>query len=394
MDTEKQQNENITSYLGVFRQKIDQFEAVALISSATIGAGIMGIPYAISKVGIPIGIIYIIVVGLFMVGVNQLVGATILRTKGNHQLAGLAEEYFGKYGRLLMTVVTYSILFGALVVYIIGVGESLAAIFGGSRLAWGLGFFATGISLIYIGLRTLKKVEILLSLGILAIVVFISVFSLPSIDLTKLTYHSFSDLLLPYGVLLFAFHGTTSVPEAQQLLDDKNHKFKHSIIYSGLISIVVYLIFALVVVGVTGTGTTEVATVGLGRVLGSTMVLLGNLFAVLAMGTSFLIIGLSLRDSLTWDYNLSKDTSTLLVGIVPLTIFLLGLREFIQAIDLVGGIFMSIEMAMLVLIYWKAKQEGDIEPSNYNLHHTLLFGVLAFVALALGSLYSLMKMFQ
>lgn len=386
-----QEDKNITSYLGVFRKKINLFEAVALISSATIGAGILGIPYAVSKVGIPIGIAYIAFIGLFMVGINQLVGEIILRTKGDHQLVGLAKRYLGSIGGGMMALFTYSILFGALVVYIIGVGESLQALFGGSNFVWSLGFFTFGITVIYVGLRTLKKVEILLSLGILAVVIIIAALSMPNIDVSHLTYHSFSDLLLPYGVLLFAFHGTTSVPEAQRLLSGKDHKFKHAIIYSGLASIIVYLIFALVVVGVTGAETTEIATIGLGEAIGPIATVLGNLFAVLAMGTSFLIIGLSLKDSLSWDYDLSDATSTILVGAVPLVIFLLGLRGFITAIDMVGGIFMSLEMALLVLIYWKAKQQGELEPSKYNLHHTVLFCVVALVAFAIGSVYSLMK---
>ncbi|MFB6226606.1 MAG: aromatic amino acid transport family protein [Candidatus Paceibacteria bacterium] len=386
-----QDNSDITSYLGVFRKKINLFEAVALISSATIGAGILGIPYAVSKVGIPIGIAYIVFIGLFMVGINQLVGEIILRTKGDHQLVGLAKRYLGSIGGGLMALFTYSILFGALVVYIIGVGESLHALLGGSKVAWSLGFFAFGITVIYIGLRTLKKVEILLSLGILAVVIIIAAFSMPSVDVSHLTYHSFSDLLLPYGVLLFAFHGTTSIPEAQRLLADKNHKFKHAIIYSGLASIIVYLTFALVVVGVTGSATTEIATIGLGEAIGPIATILGNLFAVLAMGTSFLIIGLSLKDSLSWDYDLSETTSTILVGAVPLAIFLLGLRGFITAIDMVGGIFMSLEMALLVLIYWKAKQDGKLKPSKYKLHHTAIFCILALIAFAIGTVYSLMK---
>ncbi|MFB6182190.1 MAG: aromatic amino acid transport family protein [Candidatus Magasanikbacteria bacterium] len=387
---DKQKGE-LTSYLGIFRKKISLFEAVALISSATIGAGILGIPFAISKVGIPIGIAYIVAIGLFMVGINQLVGEIILRTKGDHQLVGLAKRYLGTTGGILMGVFTYSILFGALVVYIIGVGESLRAVLGGSKFAWSLGFFAIGITVIYIGLRTLKKVEILLSLGILTVVVVIAAFSMPNIDVSHLTYHNFSDLLLPYGVLLFAFHGTTSVPEAQRLLKDKDHKFKHAIIYSGLASIIVYLIFSLVVVGVTGAETTEIATIGLGEAIGPIATVLGNLFAVLAMGTSFLIIGLSLKDSLSWDFDFTEKTSTFLVGLVPLSIFLLGLREFITAIDMVGGIFMSLEMALLVIIYWRAKQDGTLEPGRYNLHHTILFCAVALVAFAIGTVYSLMK---
>lgn len=393
MSKQDKGKDEITSYLGVFRKKIDLFEAIALISSATIGAGVLGIPFAVAKVGIPLGIFYIIFIGLLMIGLNQLVGGVILRTKADSQLTGLADRYLGKWGKILMTIFTYSILLGALVVYIIGIGESLAAVFGGSRFIWSIVFWVLGAVVIFIGLRTLKKVEMFLSLAILAVVLIIAGFSVPVVEVGNLGYTNFAELLFPYGILLFAFHGTTSVPEAHQLLKSRQKNFKKSIFWSGVISMIVYILFALVVVGVTGVNTTEVATVGLGREIGEVMNILGNIFAVLAMGTSFLIIGLSLRDSLQWDYDLSETASSIITVSVPLVIFLLGLRGFTQAIDLVGGVFMSLEMSLLVVIYWKAKQEGDMCPVKYNLHHTLWFMVLALVAFSIGTLYSLTKIF-
>jgi amino acid permease len=393
MSEQSENNKDVTSYLGFFRKRISLFEAIALISSATIGAGVLGIPYAIAKVGIPVGIFYIVAIGLLMIGLNQLVGSIILRSKGEYQLTGLAEKYLGKSGKFLMTLFTYSILLGALVVYIIGVGESLAAIFGGSNFIWSLSFWLVGAIVIWVGLRTLKKVEMIMSLAILAIVLVIAATSAPEMGVSNLSYTNFAELLFPYGVLLFAFHGTTSIPEAHQLLENKQHNFKRSIFWSGVVSMIIYILFATIVVGVTGPETTEVATVGLGQEIGSIMNLLGNIFAVLAMGTSFLIIGLSLRDSLQWDYDLKQNLASLITVGLPLVIFLLGLRGFTKAIDLVGGVFMSLEMSLLVFIYWKAKQEGNMCPVKYNLHHTLLFAAIALIAFAIGTIYSLTKVF-
>lgn len=389
----KEKQGKLLPILETFNERESLFEAVALISSATVGAGVLGIPFAVAKVGIPIGLLYIVCVGLLMIGLNQLVGGIILRTKGDNQLVGLAKKYLGKPGELMMSLFVYSILFGALVVYIIGEGDALSSIFGGSNFWWSIGFFAVGSSLIYIGLNTVKKIEVLLGLGILTVVLIMAFVTTPHIDLTNIQYTNFADLLFPYGVLLFAFHGTTSIPEARKILNGDEKSFKHSIIISGLVSIIIYMLFAFVVVGVTGAGTTEIATIGLGNAIGKYMVILGNIFAVLAMGTSFLIIGLSLRDSLKWDYDLSNRAASLLVIGVPFVIFLLGLRGFIQAIDIVGGVFMSLEMALLVFIYWKAKQEGDLKPTKYKLHHTLLFAVVALLAFTVGAVYSAVKIF-
>ena len=72
---------------------------------------------------------------------------------------------------------------------------------------------------------------------------------------------------------------------------------------------IAYLLFALVVVGATGINTTQIATIGLGLLIGKHMILFGNLFAIFAMGTSFLTLGLALKEMYAYDYNLSNFKS-------------------------------------------------------------------------------------
>ena len=66
--------------------------------------------------------------------------------------------------------------------------------------------------------------------------------------------------------------------------------------------------FAFITVGVTGKGTTEIATIGLG-VLGKHILILGNLFVVLAMMTSFLALALALMETFDYDLKMHKNIS-------------------------------------------------------------------------------------
>lgn len=381
------------THLGVFKKNISMFEGVALIVSGTIGAGILGLPYAIAKVGVLLGVLYIVAIGLLMMGLNLLLGKIASSNQGQMQIVGMAQKYLGVYGKWLMTGLLYFLLWGVLVVYIIGEGEVLSAIFGGSAFFWSVFFLAFATILIYIGIQTIKVVELFLSLGVLGVVlilVYSSAFHIQSINLTEI---NFMNLLLPYGILLFAFHGTTSVPEAYSILVNREQTFKKAIIIAGAISIIVYSLFAAVIVGVTGLETSEIATIALGEKLGPKIFLLGNLFAVLAMGTSCLMAGLALRDSMKWDFRLSRGVSTFLVCGIPFLIFIFGLRGFIEAIDIVGGVFMSTEMLLILLIYWKAKQKGDLKVGKYKLHHASLLLGLLLLALSFGAVYSVIKLF-
>src|SRR3989338_5389839 len=148
----------------------------------------------------------------------------------------------------------------------------------------------------------------------------------------------------------------------------KSAFFKKAIVMAGIIIITVYAIFTAVILGVTGLATTEIATIGLAGKVGPIAASLGNIFALFAMGTSFLLVGLAARDSLRWDFGMRGARASLLVAGVPLGLFLVGVRRFITAIDIVGGVFLSLEMLLLVIIYWRGEKLGGVPPRKQRLH--------------------------
>ena len=383
----------LVKHNGLFRRQLSLYEGVALIVGATVGAGILGIPYVVAKVGLWVGLAYIISMGLVVMGSNLLIGEIVARTREKYQLIGLVRKYLGKWPGLFMSFLIYVGTFGVLLVYIIGCGESLSALFGGEPFMWSIGFFTLMTFVIWLGLRGARTVDFILSLGILAIVLIIAFMSHPHIVSQNFMYHNLAYLLLPYGVILAAFSGSSSIPEVHAVLKDRDQSFKKAIVLAGIINIVVYVLFAVVVVGVTGLETTQIATIGLGEKLGSWAIVFGNVFAVLAMATSFIVLGLSLKDSFKWDYKLNNHLSTILVCGIPLIIFLFGLRQFIQALDIVGGVFRSLEMTMLVLVYWYAKQSGILKESKFKMHHTLFLIAFILIAFTVGAIYSVVKLF-
>jgi tyrosine-specific transport protein len=106
-------------------------EAIATLIGVTVGAGIMGIPYVISKSGLMIGAAHILVIGFLMLFVNLFLTEIVLRTKGSHQLTGYAEKYLGRAGKWIMACTMVIGVYGALIAYLIGGGSALSSIFGG-----------------------------------------------------------------------------------------------------------------------------------------------------------------------------------------------------------------------------------------------------------------------
>src|SRR5690606_32571913 len=138
-------------------------------------------------------------------------------------------------------------------------------------------------------------------------------------------------------------------------------------------AILVYAAFALMAVSVMGSDTTEIATIGLQQFLGKSVYIFGNIFAFLAMGTSFLITSLSFRDSLVWDFKVKDWVAIILVTLIPFLLFYFGIRSFVAVIDIIGGLFISLELFLIILIYWRAHTRGDLKYHTYPLHRIMVF---------------------
>jgi len=132
------------NFLKVLVMKKEGYESIGVLVGTIIGAGVLGIPYVISKAGFLTGLTTIILLGLVILAINLSIGEVVLRTKGKHQLTGYAEKYLGKKGKLLMSLSMILGITGALLAYIVGVGEAFGAIFYTNPFWFSIGFFIFG----------------------------------------------------------------------------------------------------------------------------------------------------------------------------------------------------------------------------------------------------------
>jgi len=123
-----------------------------------------------------------------------------------------------------------------------------------------------------------------------------------------------------------------------------------------------YLVFGFTVLGISGEATSPDAISGLIESLGGRIVFLGSLFGVLAVSTSYIMLGTALLQIFTLDYGLNRKLSWLLVVFPPFALFLGGLRNFIDVISLAGAVGIGLEAFVLVFMYMKAKSHGDRIP--------------------------------
>ncbi|MBU1036953.1 GerAB/ArcD/ProY family transporter [Patescibacteria group bacterium] len=334
---------------------ISSLEATSILVGTIIGAGIFGIPYVVVKAGFWTGLLVMIIIAIAMVIIKLLVSEIVLSTKDNHQLTGYAEKYLGIKGKYIMFFTIIFSFYGALLSYIIGGGQVLAALFNGNQFIFSLLFFAVAALLIYLGLTIIKKFEFLMTLFILIIIIVIILTTFKSLNFSNLTGFNWHNLFIPYGVIFFALGGSSALPQLRRVLINKEHLIKRSIIMGIAIPFLVYLIFTIIVIGINGFNTTEVATIGLGKALGPAMIIFANLFAFFCIGTSFLTLGLALKETYIYDIKLKHSLAWFLTCLIPLTLFLLGLNSFVKVLGWAGALGGGIEGLLILAIFLKLK---------------------------------------
>lgn len=386
------EKQNVILHQGVYKPTATVAEAVFMITGMTIGAGVLGIPYVVARVGLKIGLLYILIFGLIMLCLNLMLGEIAVRTKEPMHLPGFAGKYLGPGAKLLTSFMIIFSSFGVLLAYLIGQGEALAALLGGNPMWWSVFFWGIGSWVVWRGLRAAKKAEKVLSFIVICLICGLSVFLLPGFQSANWQYINLTNLFLPYGIILFALHAGPAIVEAHTLLPGSERRFRKAVIIGSLIPMAVYVLFALAVAGAMGINATEVATVGLGKTMGQGVLLVGNLFAVLAMSTAFFGQGVALKQLFVWDFKLNRHLAGLMVIFFPLFLFMLGLRSFVTVLDVVGGVFIGVTSMLTVLICWRARARGDLPADRYSLHHFWLLAAPVFFVFAIAAILSIMKL--
>lgn len=368
-------------------------EAIATLIGTTIGAGVLGIPYVVAQSGLLVGMLHIIIIGAAVIIVNLLLGEIVLRTKGNHQLTGYAAKYLGKTGKRLMTLAMTASIYGALLAYLIGIGDSVSAILPQvAPVLGGILFFAVAASIVYLGLKAVKESELLLATLTVAVITIIIIGAVTSDKFSAANFTGINPrhTFMPYGVVLFAFLGAVAIPEMKEELGLDRRKLKKAIIIGGLLPIAIYSLFAVAVVGISGAATGQIATVDLGARLGSTWGAIANLFAILAMSTSFIALGLALKEMYMYDYKIGKNTAWILTCIVPLIAFLVGIKSFIGVIGFAGAVAGGIEGILLVSMHHKAQKKKPEQRPEYAFSKNRFLSVTLFIMFLLGIAYAVL----
>jgi hypothetical protein len=186
---------------------------------------------------------------------------------------------------------------------------------------------------------------------------------------------NFTNFFLPYGALLFALWGTGIIPEIEEMLGAQNSKknLKKIIATSTIIISIFYLLFILLILGITGNKTDPTALASLKNFLGDGIVMVALAVGTLATFTAFITQALVLKKSLMFDLKIKHWQAFVMTCCPPLILFLIGFKSFIPIISIVGGVLLGISGIFILLMY---KKVGGKNIVIYPLSLVFLLGVI------------------
>lgn len=367
------------------------FSGVSVLIGGIVGVGIFGVPFVFAKAGFLTGLLFLAGLGVVNIILNLAYGEVVLRTDKAHQLVGYAGIYLGDFFKKLTFFAFLLGIYSALLAYIIVGGEFLANIlsfnFYLSAETLSIIFFVAAALFVAGGLKTISVVDLFMAIFYLVAVVLIALLGFGNIKLGNLTLWNKEFWFLPYGVIFFALSGMSSVVLQREVLDGQEFKLKKAVIWGSFIPVFLYLFFAFIVVGISGDATSPESFSGLLLFLNPKIVVIGSLFGVLAIFTSFLNLGRVLQESFQFDFGINKFLAWVLALWPPFIFFLLNVRNFINVIGLAGALALGIQSIIFILIYGKVKNKGHRIP-EYSLNLPRWFWYFAIVLFALGAVYT------
>ena len=337
---------------------------LSLLLGTVIGVGLFGLPYTTAETGFSIMLIYFLLGGIFVYIINLIYGEISTHAKNNHRLPGYVGLFLGKKAKhfaFITGIVSFAI---TLLAYILVGGGFLAnllmPLFGGTTEIYIVLFFLAGSFFIFTDSKAIASVEFLLLIIFFAMVGILFFASIPHLQLSYLQTIQPPNGLLPYGIVMFSLWGIDIVPEVKEMVKNKKKTLKSILRFGIFASALTYIIFIISVTGVSGPATSLDAMSGLEPFLSPEILIFGYIFGILTTFTSFITIGVTLKKNFWFDYGLPKHASAFLACAAPLTLFLLGLRNFLSIIEIAGGIFLGINGILIFLIYLKLKQQKKI----------------------------------
>ncbi|WP_100158497.1 tyrosine transporter TyrP [Proteus columbae] len=356
--------------------------SVFIVAGTTIGAGMLAMPLA--AVGIGFSTMLLLLVGLWLLmSYTALLLVEVYQYNDPHTgLGSIAKRYLGVGGQVITGLALLLLMYALTTAYISGAGELLSSTLSswiGHELSVTQGiiiFTVIGGAVVGIGTTSVDMINRMLFTAKVFFLIFMLIVMLPHVESVNLT-----SMPVAYGLILsaipviftsFGFHG--SVPSIVSYMNGDIKKLRIIFIIGSAIPLIAYILWQIATLGAIPTNTfmgIMAQQSGLNGLLTAIRDVVAtprvniavNLFAALALATSFLGVALGLFDYLADLFKRSNRATgrmqSSLLTFVPPLLCALYFPNFVQALAYAAIALSILALLLPALLVWKVRQEQN-----------------------------------
>ena len=311
------------------------FEATSIIVGHGVGAGILSVPYLASHNSVRETLLIV----LFCYGFNLLLHLLIAELSYNNDGAQFIscfdrELFSGKFKKIF-TWAAFALLGVSVIVNVSAFLTGAAAVF---RSWFGLGdtwgvllFYLIGAGVVFVGMKLVgicEKLAVSSMIGVIGILLVATL--LHGTEPLPQGWRGFNNALALFGMVSFSLSAVMSTPQVVKGLGGETKRIRGAIAAGLAINAVLILLITFITLLGVGSHTSEDgALVDLAAHLGGWVSIVGYVFTLLALATSFWANTLNLRDIVDEQTHWGRRLSWLAASAPCLVLAFLGLSSFV-----------------------------------------------------------------
>ncbi len=368
-------------------------EATSIIVGHGVGSGVLAVPYLASRNSWSHFLLIIVAVYLINLLLHLMIAELSLNNKGGQFITIFEQELFkGKVGAffswLSFGIMGFSVLVNV-AGFISGGGAVFSSWFGLPVRVSQLLYYLLATLVVYMGMKAVgiaEKISVFSMVGVIGII-FVAVM-LGDLNPLPSYFVASSNVLALYSMVAFALSAVMSVPQVVKGVNGDVKKIKGSIaLGTGINLLLVVAITFMTLVGMGSSISQNGALVDLAGKLGGWVGIIGYLFSLLALSSSFWANTLNLRDIISEKTGWNNKISWFASSFPCLVLALLGLQGFVGFTRLAGVVQVLTGIGVICAYNISRRRVGEsLICGKFGSLPFQIIVVLGSVASTLGSL--------
>lgn len=315
--------------------KLSFLEATGIIVGHGVGAGILSVPYLASHNSFRETVFILIFAYLVALVLHLIIAELSYNNNGAQFVKCFDSELFAGKIKTVLTWTAFILLGVSVIVnvsaFLTGAAAVFAQWFGLPDFVGILIFYILGAGVVFIGMKLVGICEkyAVIAMAIVMGVIFVATL-MRGTEALPTGWRGFNNALALFGMISFSLSAVMSTPQVVKGLGGDKKRIRSSIALG--LAVNASLIFLITLTTLLGTGgdvSEEGAFVDLARRFGGWVAVVGYVFTLLALATSFWANTLNLRDIVSEQTGWGRRLSWLIASLPCLVLAMLGLDSFV-----------------------------------------------------------------